>query len=254
MQVIVNNRRMLDNVFKDILARYDYNNAMCISYNTIKKDKTKNQLGFFFGALVESVKEFYMAQGIEYSAEEIKDNFYHAVSKIDDSFCKRNRFFNGLELVVPLRLSEMDIQQASLFIDRCVYLIDNAKCFKGLILHPSVRYTWVRRIGNEDVRNIIGVKLPYECKEYLEHIRKQPCICCGRYNQSEPHHLKIAGESGTALKSGDWATIPLCHECHIGQLHKNGQRSFMRNLQYITKYVDIVDFCKICFLRWKNKM
>lgn len=254
MQVIVNNTKQLDTVFADIMSRYDYKKPMAISYNVITKEKTKNQLGFFFGALAESVKEFYKESGVDYTTDEIKENFYNAVSTIDDSFLKSHRQFNGKEFYMPKRLSEMNVEDASLFIDRCIYLIDNAKCFKGLILHPSIRYTWVRKITNDDIMRIGEIKLPYSDSEYLINIRKQPCICCGKFSSSQPHHLKIAGESGTAFKSGDWATIPLCHDCHIGQLHQNGQDSFMKNLEYITKYIDIVDFCKMNYLRWKNKM
>ena len=147
----------------------------------------------------------------------------------------------------------MDIEEASLFIDRCVWLIDNARCFQGLTLHPSLRYTWVRHVSKDDLLEISQAKMPRLCPEYLEHTRKQACLCCGRNNVSQVHHLKLAGESGTGFKADDWLTIPLCPQCHLGELHQKGQEEFYKNLEWITKYISLVDFCRLRFLKWQMK-
>lgn len=56
-------------------------------------------------------------------------------------------------------------------------------------------------------------------KKYLEWVRQQPCVICGR--QAEPHHVKgVGGLSGAGLKAPDWATMPLCHDHHM-EMHRD---------------------------------
>ena len=96
--------------------------------------------------------------------------------------------------------------------------------------------------------------MPRSSPEYLAHTRQQACLCCGKMNNTEVHHLKIAGQTGTSYKADDWLTIPLCRECHIEDLHSHGQESFYQNLDWITKYIDLVNFCRVRYLRWFNKL
>jgi hypothetical protein len=44
-------------------------------------------------------------------------------------------------------------------------------------------------------------------KEYLDFIRQNPCIVCGR--RAEPHHMKTRGAGGS-----DFLAVPLCREHH----------------------------------------
>lgn len=253
MQTVVYNEKQLEVIIGDMYNRFDEYKSLAIAYDKPYKDKTLKQLGYFFGGLVGSIKDYYKENGEEWEVEDIKENFYQACAKIDDRLKKDVRRFNGDVYEVPKRLSEMDIEEASLFIDRCVWLIDNARCFQGLILHPSLRYTWVRHISKDDLLEISQAKMPRLCPEYLEHTRKQACLCCGRNNVSQVHHLKLAGESGTGFKADDWLTIPLCPQCHLGELHQKGQEEFYKNLEWITKYISLVDFCRLRFLKWQMK-
>lgn len=253
MQTVVYNEKQLEVIVGDMFNRFNEYKSLAISYDKPYKDKTLKQLGYFFGGLVGSIKDYYKENGEEWEIEDIKENFYQACAKIDDRLKKEVRRFNGDVYEVPKRLSEMDIEEASLFIDRCVWLIDNAKCFQGLILHPSLRYTWVRHVSKDDLLEISQAKMPRLCPEYLEHTRKQACLCCGRNNVSQVHHLKLAGESGTGFKADDWFTIPLCPQCHLGELHQKGQEEFYKNLEWITKYISLVDFCRLRFLKWQMK-
>ena len=43
--------------------------------------------------------------------------------------------------------------------------------------------------------------------DYLDFIRRNPCIICGR--KSEPHHLETKGAGGS-----DFLAVPLCREHH----------------------------------------
>lgn len=254
MQITVYNSKQLDVVMRDMLNKFDSFKSLAISYDKPFKDKTLKQLGYIFGGLIDSVIDFYAEQGIKWTQDDVKENFYQACSKLDESLVKVVRRFNGDVYQVPKRLSEMSLEEASLFIDKCLYLIDHAKPFKDLILHPSLRYTWIRHISDLDMLQIKDCKLPRNCPEYLEHTRKQACLCCGRMNCSEVHHLKLMGETGTGYKADDWLTIPLCRECHIEDLHQHGQQSFYKNFDWITKYVSLTDFCRIRYLRWLNKL
>ena len=253
MQTVVYNEKQLEVIVGDMFNRFNEYKSLAISYDKPFKDKTLKQLGYFFGGLVGSIKDYYKENGEEWEIEDIKENFYQACAKIDDRLKKEVRRFNGDVYEVPKRLSEMDIEEASLFIDRCVWLIDNARCFQGLTLHPSLRYTWVRHVSKDDLLEISQAKMPRLCPEYLEHTRKQACLCCGRNNVSQVHHLKLAGESGTGFKADDWLTIPLCPQCHLGELHQKGQEEFYKNLEWITKYISLVDFCRLRFLKWQMK-
>lgn len=253
MQTVVYNEKQLEVIVGDMFNRFNEYKSLAISYDKPYKDKTLKQLGYFFGGLVNSIKDYYHEIGEEWEVEDIKENFYQACSKLDERLIKQVRRFNGDIYEVPKRLSEMDIEEASAFIDKSVWLIDNAKCFQGLILHPSLRYTWVRHVSKDDLLEISQAKMPRLCPEYLEHTRKQACLCCGRNNVSQVHHLKLAGESGTGFKADDWLTIPLCPQCHLGELHQKGQEEFYKNLEWITKYISLVDFCRLRFLKWQMK-
>lgn len=253
MQTVVYNEKQLEVIVGDMFNRFNEYKSLAISYDKPYKDKTLKQLGYFFGGLVGSIKDYYKENGEEWDGEDIKENFYQACAKLDDRLKKEVRRFNGDVYEVPKRLSEMDIEEASLFIDRCIWLIDNARCFQGLTLHPSLRYTWVRHVSKDDLLEISQAKMPRLCPEYLEHTRKQACLCCGRNNVSQVHHLKLAGESGTGFKADDWLTIPLCPQCHLGELHQKGQEEFYKNLEWITKYISLVDFCRLRFLKWQMK-
>lgn len=253
MQTVVYNEKQLEVIVGDMFNRFNEYKSLAISYDKPYKDKSLRQLGYFFGGLVGSIKDYYKEIGEEWEIDDIKENFYQACAKLDDRLKKEVRRFNGDVYEVPKRLSEMDIEEASLFIDRCVWLIDNARCFQGLTLHPSLRYTWVRHVSKDDLLEISQAKMPRLCPEYLEHTRKQACLCCGRNNVSQVHHLKLAGESGTGFKADDWLTIPLCPQCHLGELHQKGQEEFYKNLEWITKYISLVDFCRLRFLKWQMK-
>lgn len=253
MQTVVYNEKQLEVIVGDMFNRFNEYKSLAISYDKPYKDKSLKQLGYFWGGLVSSIKDYYHELGEEWDGEDIKENFYQACAKLDDRLIKQVRRFNGDVYEVPKRLSEMDIEEASLFIDRCIWLIDNARCFQGLTLHPSLRYTWVRHVSKDDLLEISQAKMPRLCPEYLEHTRKQACLCCGRNNVSQVHHLKLAGESGTGFKADDWLTIPLCPQCHLGELHQKGQEEFYKNLEWITKYISLVDFCRLRFLKWQMK-
>ena len=254
MKSVIYNRKQLDVIVRDMYSKFDELGSLQVEYQKPYKPKTRKQLGFFFGGLVDSVIDYYRGFGERWEEDNVKQNFYNACSYLDDSLRKIYRRFNGEQYEVPMRLSEMDIEQASTFIDSSVRVIENASCFKGLILRPELRYTWVRNIKQDDLDQLRYIKLPRDDKAYLEHTRKQCCIWCGKQHQTEVHHLKVAGYTGTGYKADDWLCIPLCHDCHINTLHQQGVEQFEKDIEWITKYISLVDFCKIRYNKWKNKL
>lgn len=251
MKTIAYNDRQLETIVTDIYDQFNKYKSLQIDYQKPYKDMTVRQLGYIWGGLIQSVIDYFEDLGTRYDEVAVKENFYNGASALDERLLKTVRRFNGELYQVPLRMSEMDIEQAGIFIDKCLFLIDNARCFAGLTLRPELRYTWVRHIKKEDIDQLRFAKLPRDDKEYLAYLRKQHCIWCGKKNGIEAHHLKIAGESGTAYKVDDYLTVPLCSGCHR-EYHQKGQEAFNNALSWITKYISLTDFCKINYLKWRN--
>lgn len=237
---------------QDMCRAFNEYGELYLTYGKPYKDKSLNQLGYVFGGLISAIVDFYKQRGEIWEVDDVKENLYSGASYFDERLRKTITRFNGESYTVPKRLSEMDRETASLFIDRVLYLIDNAKCFKGLYLHPSLRYTWVRHITLEDLQQLRFVKLPKEDKEYLAFEHKEPCLWCGRNDNIQVHHLKEAGYSGAALKAPDWLSIPLCVTCHA-RYHTLLKPDFEQATAWITKYINMVDFCKIRYRKWLLK-
>jgi len=246
-KLVAYNERMLDVACSDLYRTLKEKGSVSIEYGVPFKDKTRRQLGFFFGAIVDSVISFFEEQGIKYSVEEVKDNFYQAISPR-----KTITQFNGKQYEVWKHISEMSLEEMSEFIDKAIWLCDNARAFQGLILHPSIRYTFIRHITQDDIRELNTRSFQRHNPEYLSYVRKQACICCGRYNEVEAHHLKEAGYSGTAYKADDWQVIPLCTECHR-EYHIKGKEAFEEKMQWLLKYIDFPSFTAVCYNRWLTK-
>lgn len=58
----------------------------------------------------------------------------------------------------------------------------------------------------------MSFRLPtYRDDAYLDHVRGRACAICSAPPPSDPHHF---GPGGTALKTDDRRTVPLCRRCH----------------------------------------
>lgn len=211
-----------------------------------EKDKTPNQLGFFFKCLASAISE---QKGI--SKDNAKLMLYNAVSELDDTFKVEYMDINGNYKTTHKGISMFTVKEMSLFIDRCLFLVDHSPILSDVTLHPSIRYSWIHNINKEDLQNL-NRDLPRYDREYLAHSRKESCIICGVAHRSEVHHLKEMGYTGASYKADDWLSLPLCKACH-DKYHNKGKEQFETNMQWITNKMDIVDFCTIKYNRWKNK-
>ena len=68
----------------------------------------------------------------------------------------------------------------------------------------------------------IPKRKPLRSAAYLAYVRKHPCCtpgCKTPDDRVEAHHY---GEHGTATKTDDYRTVPLCHGCHYDEFHQHG--------------------------------
>ena len=251
MKKTIYNTEMLDKAINDIYRLLAEKKSINLEYSEVIKARSRKQDGFFFAALVDSVICYFNELGMKYTVDEVKNNFYNAVSYIDDEFMKTVHRFNGEEYKVPMHISDMDRKQMSVFIDKCVWLIDNAKPFQGMKLAPDIRNTWIRHITQDDLRMINEKSFPYSDAEYMSYLHKQACLVCGCHNGIEAHHLRIDGKGGTAKKPPDWMCVPLCSECHR-KYHTRGHEWFLEQVSWLTKYLSLKEFLICNYYRWKN--
>ena len=253
MNITIYNDKMLEVAVQDMCRAFNEYGELALTYGKPYKDKSLNQLGYVFGGLISAIIDYYKQRGEVWEVDAVKENLYSGASYLDERLRKTITRFNGESYTVPKRLSEMDRETASLFIDRVLYLIDNAKCFDGLYLHPSLRYTWVRHITAEDLQQLRFVEFPQKDKDYLAFEHKEPCLWCGRNDVIQVHHLKEAGYSGEGIKAPDWLSIPLCASCHA-KYHLAGKEDFNNAMNWIVKHLSLIDFCKIRYNKWLNHL
>jgi len=251
MKKTIYNIEMLERACNDIYRLLAEKGQINLEWGEVYKDKSCRQLGFFFSALVDSVIVYYAEMGIKYTQDEVKNNFYQAVSYLDDDFKKKVRRFNGEEYEVPLRISDMDRGLMSRFIDKCIWLIDNSVAFRGMKLAPDIRNTWIRHITIDDLRTINEKSFAYLDNEYIGYTHKQTCLVCGCHNDIEAHHLRIEGMGGTAKKPPDWMVVPLCQE-HHREYHLRGHEWFLEQIHWLTKYLTLKEYLICNYYRWKN--
>lgn len=251
MKKTIYNTEMLDKSVQDIYRLLEEKKSINLEWGEVYKDKSLAQNGFFFGALVDSVISFFLEHGTKYTVDNVKNNFYQAVSYLDEDFRKKIIRFNGEEYEVPKHISDMNREEMSRFIDKCIWLIDNAKEFRGMKLAPDIRNTWVRHITQEDLRMINERSFPYSDYEYMSYLHKQTCLVCGCHNGIEAHHLRIDGMGGTAKKPPDWMCVSLCSECHR-KYHTRGHEWFLEQIHWLTKYLSLKEYLICNYNRWKN--
>lgn len=63
---------------------------------------------------------------------------------------------------------------------------------------------------------------PARSASYLDYVRGFPCAACGTEGPSEAHHWDGRESRALGRKVSDYATLPLCHWCHM-QWHGQGR-------------------------------
>lgn len=249
MKITLYNREQIKKAFEYTLQEFDKGFIKGANFvlEMFEKDKTKEQLGFFFGGIAGAI-----SKQKSLKPDEVKLMFYKAVAELDDTFKIEFTDIMGKPSISHKTISTMKVDEMALFIDRCLFLIDNSEYLKDVILHPSLRYSWIHNITKEDLKNIYHSPAKKDL-EYLEHTRKESCICCGIANHSEPHHLRIDVLGGMGLKPSDVYVIPLCRNCHQTIAHEQGNYTLLDELKWITERMTMQEFLTIKYNRWKNK-
>lgn len=52
-------------------------------------------------------------------------------------------------------------------------------------------------------------------------VRAMVCTYCTERSGVVPHHVRLRGTCGTALKPPDWQVVPACRACH-SRIHAEG--------------------------------
>lgn len=252
MKTIIQNERQLDLIVSDLYNRFDEWKSMNIIYEKTSAPKTIKQTGFIFGAIIRGLVDTFNDPSKD--EDFFKNTFYLACAKQYPDFNRRIITLFGDVKDMPLTLSQMNKEQTSKFIDFVLRLVRTSEYFQDVKLHPSIYYSWVNHITDETLEGLNGLQLPTRCQEYLDFQRDKACIWCGKGQGVEAHHLRNLQDGGVALKPPDWQTIPLCHDCHIGQLHSKGVEAFLNDTRWITSKISLEDFCKLEYLHWKQHL
>lgn len=245
--MIIYNQEMLETAIKDLRYQFEKCKRLNLSYEKAHKEKTLAQSGFVYGALIANITEYLIEEGNNVDLEDVKDKLYKDVSRIVPEMLVDKEIFGGKPRIK--RWGEMDREIASKFIDGIFSVLDIDSLYNGLMLHPSIAYNWVFHLDKEELRLVKNRNFLERDEYYLNYIREQPCIICGIQHKSEAHHIRDTRTAGVAIKSPDWYAIPLCHDCHMKVAHGVGFKESMNWLP-----IDLMDFCKLCYSRWLNKI
>ena len=246
MKLTIQNQRMLENAINDLRAAFEKYKTINLSFDKSHKPKTMAQMGFLFAALIDQITDYFTQCGFILDQDDVRYKLYDDVSQIVPEMIVDKQLFGGRPRVK--HINEMDRELMSKFIDGIFTVLDQDPIYSGLKLTPDTHYNWAYHITPEDLMFIRQQDFPERDADYLEYVRTMPCLICGMQHRSEAHHIRDTRTAGMAIKSPDWFTIPLCHACHLGVAHGTG---FHEALKWIP--LDMLDFCKICYSRWKNK-
>lgn len=219
-----------------------------LAYEKAAKPVTHRQIGFFFAALVNQIWLFFRNAGWSLTEKQVRYGLYKQVAQVVPNMTYDLSAF-GQEPQVK-HISDMETaEEMSEFINGVFTVIDTNPLYERLKLTPDTRYNWIFHITNDDIVSARAVSLPERDADYLNFVREQPCIICGLQHRSHAHHIRDTRTAGEAIKSPDWYAIPLCQDCHMNIAHGTG---FKEATKWIK--IDIIDFCRLCYVRWKNKL
>jgi len=217
-----------------------------LSYEKATKPVTHRQVGFFFAALVNQIWLYFRNAGFSISEKQVRYGLYKQVAEVVPNMTYDLSMFGQTPQIK--HISDMETaEEMSEFISGVFTVLDTNPMYAGIKLTPDTYYTWLNTITNDEILAVRAQTLPDRDNTYLNHIRALPCIICGIQHRSDAHHLRDTRTAGTGIKSPDWMTLPLCHDCHMNVAHGTG---FKESLRWIK--IDLMDFTRLCYLRWKN--
>lgn len=247
MNVTIRNPEQLANHIAEVSKMVEDGKVINLSYDIASKPKTKAQTGFFFKALCGQIVDYFNDCGFNVDIADVKHGLYQQVSEIVPEMVCDKVLFGGMSRIK--HLPEMDRKLMSDFINGIFSVLDSNPMYAGLKLSPDTYFNWCFHLEDEEIKGAEIADLPKRDADYLAYRRNQPCIICGIQHRSEAHHLRDTRLCGIAEKAPDWASFSLCHSCHMNIAHGTGFKDKMAWLP-----IDIITFCKLCYIRWKNKI
>lgn len=252
MKLTLWNLSAAQNAFAEIQNLISSGKQVNLEYDVAKKPKTKAQMGFVWGALISQIKEYFEQSGINLDEDDVIVLLYDKVAEIlPEMVIDRSGIFK-LKRDYIKTLSKMDRTLTSKFIDGIFTVIETDPLFSGLQLTSDVAYNWVFHITPDDLHAVDHMNLPERDPDYLEYVRQRPCLLCGVQHRSEAHHAKVGQNIAVAMKTEDFRAIPLCHKCHLGIAHQEGNAELERQLGFITSRFTLEQFTRLCYCRWKS--
>lgn len=252
MKLTLWNLPAAQNAFVEIQNLIESGKQVNLEYDVAKKPKTKAQMGFVWGALISQIRAYFEQSGINLDEDDVMMLLYDKVAEIlPEMVVDRTGIFK-LKRDYIKTLSKMDRELTSKFIDGIFTVIDTDPLFSGLQLTADVRYNFVFHVTEDDLMAVSQMDLPERDPDYLDYVRTQPCILCGVQHRSEAHHAKVGQNIAVAMKTEDFRAIPLCHKCHLGIAHQEGNAELERRLGFITSRFSLEQFTRLCYCRWKN--
>lgn len=243
---VVANLKKLVNIFGEIKAELEkhQDKTINLSWEFSFREKTRSQLGYFFGGIVEAIqKHFKEIYGEEYSKEIIKELLYVECSSKEELISP-----NGKTIEIMKRISMMSVQEMSEFIEKVIVFCEQYE----IILQSELRFLWVNNLSPEYVAEVEQTKFRNKDESYLRYVRQQPCIVCGAYH-SEAHHLKDRELAGLGAKTPDYMAVSLCSECHRNYMGSDSHittEKVVRLAPYLFRKLSTKQFCKLCYERY----
>lgn len=252
MKLTLYNLSAANNAFEEIKSIIESGKAVNIEYDVAKKPKTKSQQGFIFGAIISQIQAYFQNAGFNVDEDDIMLMMYDKVSAILPEMVRDRSGICRFSRDYIMTLSKMDRELTSKFIDGIFTVIGTDPLFSGLQMSPDVYFNWVFHITEDDLIAVSKMQLPERDPDYLEYVRTLPCLVCGLQHRSEAHHAKVGQNIAVAMKTEDFRAIPLCHRCHLGIAHQEGNAELERRLGFITSRFSLEEFTKLCYCRWKT--
>lgn len=249
MRYIVANIKKLVNIFREIQGELEAHpdKTINLSWEWSFREKTKSQLGYFFGGIVEAIqKHFTETYGEEYSKDIIKELLYVECSSKEEIIAP-----SGKTIEILKRISRMSVEEMSQFIEKVIEFCEQYE----IILQPELRYLWINNLDPVYVAEVEQTKFRDRDESYLRYVRSQPCIICGAYH-TEAHHLKDSSLAGLGEKTPDYMAVSLCPSCHRNIDGTSGHISTEKVRKYapfLFRKLSTKQFCKLSYERFLKK-
>jgi galactose-1-phosphate uridylyltransferase len=216
------------------------------SVKEFKKPKTKDQLGYIWGAIQPVAMKHFHELGENYDENETIAKLYQECLEAKEKVLDNGQVFSYFKT-----MSMMDRSEMTDFIISVRNYLHSIGCF----LPPDIEYCWLLKINELDVTRAMmtASKASYENNSFLRYQRREgACMYCGIIGDNEPHHIRTVGTAGTAQKPPDYMTISICNKCHTGDVRVQDKPAHVLEKELPLYGFDLKTFTILNYDRWVN--